>query len=1246
MPRPRTIIAVVAATVTLNACGPRGPGEWHDEPGYRWRELRIPRGGRDGFTRLSPNKTGVTFANTVTNEQVLDNQHVLNGSGVAAGDVDGDGLTDLYFSRMHGPNVLYRNRGGWRFDDITEFAGVGAADRFSTGAVFADVDGDADVDLLVSSLGGPLSLFVNDGRGVFTELQEEAGLVPGFYGTTMTMADVDGDGDLDLYVANNKVKTIRDMYSPQTLAFDRVVEEENGTYRVRPPFQEHYRLVRQPNRIMRFEYAEPDKFYLNDGTGRFEELAFTSGRFLDENGQPLAETPRDWGLAARFYDVDDDGDPDLYVCNDFESPDHFWINDGSGGFRMIDRLALRTTSNANMAIDFADIDRDGDVDFLEVDMLDMSSGGQKTQTPADAPEETMVGEIETRPQLPRNTLHVNRGDATFAEAAYFAGLEASGWSWSVMFLDVDLDGYEDVLIGNGHARDFLDSDTKARIASFSMSDWRSTRTLYPELALENTAFRNNGNLTFRQMGEAWGFSLEPDISHGAATADLDDDGDLDVVINRLGAPAAVYRNESNRKRVSVRLRGIGANTQGIGAKIYVRGGPVSVQSREVTVGGMYVSSSDPISTFAAGDADRLTVLVRWRSGMWSVLSDVAANRQYEIAEASATDSASVDSALFPPRTALEPPLFEDVSAELSHEHVDADYNDFGRQPLLPNRLSQLGPGITWYDVDRDGDEDLVVTSGAEGRLGFYRNDRGVLTAVPLAMDAADLDLTAVIAVPNGAGGTGLLVGHMNYEAESPAAALEAASVLRVDMGSFGSRQRSLTPRVIDAIPGARSSTGPLATVDYDGDGDLDLFVGGRVLPAGYPVPASSRFFKNDRGTFSLDPLNSTTLADVGLVSGAVFSDLDGDGDSDLLLALEWGPLKLFTNDSGRFRDATDAWGLSPYLSQWNGVTTGDLNSDGLPDVIATSWGRNTVRKADPETPRRVYFSDFDRNGRLDVVLARYDARVGDLVPLAGRIPLTRGIPSIGRRVQSFAAYADATLEDVLGPALSGASMLEVTGFDHMVFLNRGERFEGRPLPAEAQLAPAFYAGVSDFNGDGHEDLFVSQNFFPTDPETQRFDAGRGLLLEGNGTGSLTPVPGQVSGIAVYGDQRGAAFSDYDRDGRVDLVVTQNRAATKLFRNRGATPGLRVRLVGPRDNPHAIGAQVRIMYSGSRGPLREVHGGAGYWSFNGPTQVMGLQETPVAVWVRWPGGAETEFPVQPHAREVTIQWRRPTAAADR
>ena len=1185
-------------------------------------------GGRSGFSELPPSRTGVRFTNSVTLDSALWNRHLAQGGGVALGDVDGDGRPDIYLTSNQGANALYVNRGDWRFEDVTARAGVALTGRHSTGAVFADVDGDGDLDLLVSTLGGGVALLVNDGHGVFTDRTAEAGLSSHAGSMTMTLTDVDGDGHLDLYVANYKTRSAMDVYPPRERAFDQVVRQVGQRFEVVPKFRNDYRVVDRPEYglVSMQQRADPDGFYVNDGTGHFTLVPWTSGRFRDETGKPLAAAPEYFALSAKFTDLDGDGAPDLYVCDDFEDPDLLWLNDGEGTFRAAPRLALRNTSNSSMAVDFSDVDRDGQVDIFVADMLGRGPR-RKTEMPTHTPLPKLIGQIDDRPQWQRNTLLRNRGDGTFAQLAGYAGIEATDWSWDALFLDVDLDGYEDLLVTAGHLWDIMDGDTWERIrTTFTGLEWRRELAAFPKLMVKNAALRNNGDLTFSDVGQQWGFGVEDAISHGMALADLDGDGALDVVVSRLGAPAAVYRNLTGASRVAVRLRGRPPNTAGAGSKIRVRGGPVPEQMKEVVLGGTYLSGSDPLYTFAAGKAQDLTIEVDWRRGGRSIVTAVRPNREYEIDEPETTLVSAPAPSPRPPA-----PWFRDVSTQLGHRHVETPYNDWARQPLMPQALSQLGPGVTWYDVDGDGDEDLLITSGAGGSLAYYRNERGRFTQVDLHVPRARYDETSVAPLPDGRGGTVLLVGQASYESQTPTEAAALPSVLKVVPGGATS----------PVVPGDVASVGPLGLADVDGDGDLDLFVGGRVAPGAYPKPVPSRLFRNEGGRFALDEINTPVLQSVGLISAAVFSDVTGDGWPDLILAPEWGSLRLFVNDHGRLRDASAEWGLERTLGRWNGVTTGDLNGDGRLDIVATSWGRNTRDRVDAAHPLLLYYGDFTGSGRWDMIEAQYDDRLRAIPPLTEPTRLMTALPAVRFRTRSFAAYADAALPAVLGRTLEGVEHLAAATLDHTLFVNRGGTFEPVPLPAEAQFAPAFYAGVADFDGDGHEDLFLAQNFFPMEIGTPRYDAGRGLLLVGKGDGTLAPVPGQVSGIAVYGDQRGAAFADYDADGRLDLAVSQNGAETKLYHNEHARPGLRVRLVGPVENPHAIGAALRVVYDSSRGPAREVHGGSGYWSQDGVVQVLGVAggKRVVALWIRWPGGVETRVPLAPGQREVIARASR-------
>lgn len=1204
---------------------------WHDEDGFRWAALSLPWFGRDGFKQLASSETGITFINKLTREQIGNNQHLLNGSGVAVGDINGDGRADIYFCGLNGSNVLYKNLGNWKFEDITLAAGVACLDQFSTGAALADIDGDQDLDLLVTTLGGPNYVFLNDGLGNFTDVTKTAGLEGNSGATSMALADIDGDNDLDLYVANYKKSTVKDHYLPQDLEFNRVVKKIGKGYEIVEEFQEHYTVgFFNSTMLMRYEFAEPDKLYLNDGEGHFSQVSFTEGRFLNEEGSPIKEL-NDWGLTVRFQDIDEDGDPDLYICNDFESPDRIWLNDGTGNFQAIPKLSLRNTSWATMGIDFSDIDRDGDLDFFLLDMLSTTHQRRKAQKVNGAPVPHEIGTIDNRPQYSRNTLFLNRGDGTYAEIAQFSGVHASEWSWSPLFLDVDLDGYEDILIGTGHFYDALNSDALERLRKtryLSLDTWRNRIFKFPTLETANIAFRNNGNLTFKDVSDDWGFD-SIDISHGMASGDFDNDGDLDIVINRLNAPAGVYRNESVTPRLAVRLRGLSPNTQGIGAKIRVLGGPVP-QSKEVICAGSYLSSSDPFYMFAAGEPDNnLTIEIVWRDGKRSVINDVRANRVYEIFETAARNADAIT--LSDGIGEDTKPFFEDVSNLLNHVHHEDEYDDFRPQPLLSKRLSQLGPGIAWYDFDLDGDDDLVIGSGKGGQTAFFRNDgkSGFHRLEDQLMKINKYEQTGVLGWTSQAGVGSIFVGCSNLEEDPP----NNSFLFRYDFVDG-------RPQPGEKIEGGLSSFGPMSMADYDGDGDLDLFVGGRTVPGRYPEPASSILYRNTNGEFKIDALNSELFKELGLISGVVFSDIDIDGDADLILAVEWGAVMVFRNNNGNFSNATEELGLSKYPGWWQGVTTGDLNEDGRPEIIATNWGLNSKyqHRYDADHPLQISYNDFDNNGTLDIVETYFAPEMQKRVPERPFNRVRRAIPNVGRRMKNNSQYSRSSVQEVIGPTFNSAKTVQANTLAHTIFFNRQEGFEAITMPAEAQFSPAFYVGVADFDGDGHEDVFISQNFFASEPETPRSDAGRGLWLKGDGSGNLKAIDSQISGIKVYGEQRGAALSDYDKDGRVDLVVSQNGASTKLYHNLGAKPGLRIRLAGPKGNPAGIGAAIRLVYEDGYGPAREIHLGSGYWSQDSVVQVMGVRENVKGVWVRWPGGKITTVPVRDGTTHMTIDFK--------
>ncbi len=1173
---------------------------WRTGPGHRRAPLEIRPGERPGFSRLGSEATGLTFTNRLSDRIVATNRVFENGSGVALGDVDGDGWCDILLCGMEGSNALYRNLGGWRFEDITRAAGVECSNQYSTGTALADVDGDSDLDLLVNSIGGGTRLFLNDGHARFTE-RTNTRLVRRFGATSLALADIDADGDLDLYVANYRTDTYRDR--PPGLK----VEARNiGGRIVVTPEDRFVPIQPQGGSVEVLELGERDFLYLNDGSGGFAPISWTNGSFLDQDGNPLKAPPRDWGLSVLFRDLNQDGTPDLYLCNDFfQSPDRVWINHDSRGFRAAGRGAFPNMSLASMGADVADINRDGFDDILVVDMLSRRHGDRQRQRP-----EMMRGRIQLpiddpafRPEVPRNTLFLNRGDGTYSEIAQLSGLAATDWSWSPVFLDVDLDGFEDLLVANGNHHDVQDADVLREIALVRERESPEARLgRFPPLLTANLAYRNRGDLTFEEVGTAWGFDLVG-VSQGMALGDLDGDGDLDVVVNNLNAPAGLFRNNASAPRIAVRLRGVAPNTRGIGARIEVHGGPVPIQGQEMMSGGRYASADDNVRSFAAGSAtNRLRIEVTWRNGRRSIVPDAVANSLYEIDETGSS-----------PATAPNPvpePLFADVSHLLNHVHVDPPFDDLARQPLLTHHWSRLGPGVAWVAEGRagEGPESLFVGTGARGRMARFSPDgRGGFNRSEAEISGRDQAGMAAWSPPDGR--FGLLFAVANYE--DPAAGPSTVGLAGADIAA-----PSDTGVELDA------SAGPIAVGDVDRDGDLDLFVGGRIAAGRHPEPVASRIYTNFQGQLVLDAGRSATLDRVGMVSGAVFGDLDGDGHAELVLACHWGPVRTFRCDADRLRETTAAWGFAEARGAWNGVTTGDFNGDGKLDLVASNWGRNSPYPSTASPRARMYYGDFDGDGTLETLEGILDPLSGKIVPTQDFETVSRALPFLRGTFGTHRAYGEADIAAILGPHSGNATEVAIDTLDSTVFLNRGERFEAIPLPIEAQFAPAFGVSVCDFDGDGSEDLFLAQNFFGVTAEASRYDGGQGLWLKGDGLGGFAAVPGRLSGIRIEGEQRGCAVADFDGDGRPDLAVARNHGPTRLFRNRTGRPGLRIRLAGPEGNDHAVGAVIRVAFDGRLGPARAIHGGSGYWSQDAFTQVLATPERPTAVEIRWPGGTTT------------------------
>ena len=1217
------------ALLWLSIFEPGSASEWTAIGPHRFQPLLVPTGGSSGFQLLSSSETGLTFTNYVPETRHWTNQLLLDGGGVTAGDFDGDGLPDLFFTGQNGLSSLWRNLGQWHFTNITReaFGNHSPLDGLDAlGCAFADLNGDGHPDLIVNSHGQGTFVFINDGHGHFTALPQTLNLGRGSY--TIAIADIDGDGWLDLYICNYRVRALMDMPNARatlkTVNGHPEVASVDGRPTTEPDLTNRF-IVNARGGVE--EVGEPDALYRNLGGTNFELVSWTGGAFLDDLGHPLKGPLFDWGLSAMFRDLDGDGRPELYVCNDFQSPDRLWLNQSRPGkiqLRAAPKNALRHTSFFSMGVDFADVNRDGHDDFIVLDMLGRDHRQRLTQLTPPPPEGLDATNPETVMQYPVNTMQYGRGDGTFAEVAAFAGLQATEWSWTPAFIDVDLDGWEDLLVTNGQwraARDLdIINDLKRlrRQRRVSDADIFEARKAFPRFAPPKLAFRNDRHGKFVENGRDWGFSTSA-VAHGMCLVDLDGDGDLDVAVNQLNGAALLYRNQTSAPRLAVRLKTEGPNRFGIGATIKVMGNDdpdLPTQSQQIIAGGRYLSGDSPERVFAAGHAGTLSLSVDWPDGRRSRITNAPPNCRYEL---------TPEDTIPPPARVVPPPLFADFSQAIAHTNSSEGFDEFARQPLLPRKMFTEGPGISWVDLDGDGREELIVGAGQHGVMSIFTSTES--DSFRRWTNAPSEHLQTTILPWEGR----LLVGESTY----------------AEIGAVGHEISSWPP----GGPEFRASLealGPLAAADVDGDGHLEVFAGGRVVPGRWPTPATSQLLKVDGALFT--PVQ--TFPGLGLVQAAVFTDFNQDGKPDLAVACEWGSIKLFLNESNRLA----AWNpqvsiggklqlLSELTGAWSSVQTGDFDGDGLPDLVAGNWGENAYQ-ALYGSPLTAFHGELLGSGAYEVIEAYAPPDYLDrgsllepahLMPIHGLTELGALIPTLGERFHTHRAYAEATMADLLGSAVQSAKRVDARWFSSILLLNRGDHFELRRLPDPVQWSPVWGIVVADWNGDGREDLFVAQNFFGFNYGAPRNDAGLGVVLLGDGHGGFEPMTTTASGIRIEGEGRGAATADFDRDGKPDLAVGQFGGQTKLYRNTNGRAGLRVHLTGPTGNSLAAGATLRLSQPDHTGPAREIHLGGGHWSCDATTTVLALPYAESAdLSVRWPGGRQTSTHIDAGIREVVIR----------
>ena len=1181
-------------------------------------DLAPRAGGQTRFERLDPAAVGVDFRNTLKPENIRN--YLVNGAGVTVGDYDGDGWPDIFLVCQDGPNRLYRQVAPWRFEEVTDRAGLRDTGAWGCGAAMVDFTGDGRLDIFVCNKGAASEAWTQQADGTFA-----LGLVPlwpaeSAGGTMAAFADYDRDGDLDFIAIAHRLYAARDEVN---LRIEAIKDVRTGRIRVAPPYDEHFEYLDDAGQIL-VERGQEPRLLRNDGlrpdgSPNFSVVTAAAGVPVD----------RALGLAAHWFDANNDGWPDLWLSNDFSQPDRLCLNQRDGTFREVAGDLLPYHSWFSMGSDAADLNRDGWLDILSTDMAGSSHFKAKTTMGAMGASAWFLDNLEPR-QAMRNCLFVSQGTRAdgsllpFLEAAFSAGLASTDWTWSALFGDLDNDGWEDVHFTTGLERNLQDSDyadrVRARAAREKVGVAEAQREILalPRMEEINWAFRNLGEqashpgLGFTKTNEAWGLDF-PSVSFGQVMCDLDRDGDLDLVVNTQNDPPLLLRNDTpaSRHGVLVSLRSPGsANRFALGARLVAEVGGARL-TRTLTSSRGYASGQEAVVHFGLGSAegiDRLTI--HWPSGRRSEAGPLAHGRHHVITEPAARP---VD-----PVVKAEPPAgrvwFEEAPVP-PFRHAEDRFDDFARQELLPNRLSQAGPALAVGDVDGDGRDDMFL-GGAKGQPGAVLRRTGEAGAVfkPVINRALEADLSredagAAWFDADGDGDLDLLVASAGAHLEPGDPACQPRLYLNGGGGA-------LSPAPGGALPRWPHHAGPVAVADADRDGRADIFIGGRNVPGRYPEAEPSVLWRGQPGAYAEVTLPGPPL---GLVNAALWADLNDDGWLDLAVAQEWGAVRLFLNQgaagkAGAFFDATVEAGLAPLTGWWNGLAAADVDADGDLDLVATNWGLNTkYQKVSREHPQQLFAADFAGVGRIEPVEAKSEN--GQLLPVRGRSCSSHAIPFLRDKFTSYRAFAQASLEEIYGAdRLGEATRLEVTTLASMVLRNQGgARFTAEPLPWEAQLSPAFGVVAEDFDRDGWMDLFVAQGQTVAQRETGRQTGGMAVLLRGVGDGRFAAVPPAAGGLVWRGDVRAAALLDGDT-----LVMTVNDAAPRVAVAAGGEGQSARRLVLRPRGATAAGTRVTATLADGRKWLREVGGGGSYAVQPGSTLPVppGVAE----VTVRWPDGS--------------------------
>ncbi len=1077
------------------------------------------------FELKSPDQTGIDFNNEIIESDsfnILTDEYIFNGGGVAVADFDNNGLPDLFFTGNQVPNRLYLNEGNFKFNDISETAGVMAADKWCTGSVIVDINNDGwpDIYVAVAMKKGPGErnnlLFVNQGKDAsgqvtFKEMAEVYGIADPGNSMGAAFIDYDLDGDLDLYVLNNEQLTAK----PTNF---------------RP-------------KVTDGSAVNNDSFYRNNGDGTFTNVTIEAGITFEG-----------FGLGLLIADLNNDGWPDIHVSNDYITNDILYINNQDGTFSNKTKENLRHQSQFSMGSDIADFNNDGLPDLITIDMLGEDNYRKKTTIGKNVYQTYLNNEqFGYEYQYVRNMLHLNNGPGIpFSEIGLLAGVYQTDWSWAPLFGDIDNDGHRDLLITNGFPRDITDKDfANYRADVGNIASTRQLLDSIPIVKIPNYAYKNSGDLTFQDIGENWGLN-KPSFSNGAALVDLDGDGDLDYVINNINDPAFVFENKLNESErapnfLRVRLKGSASNPQGLGAKVLLKPTAESLQYQEMQVVRGYMSSVEPVLHFGLDTLDSVSELtVIWPDGKESQLSNIKSNQVLEVDYASAqqgNNSVAILNLEAPPKFVKE--VSDEIGVSFIHQEVDKI--DFNIQRTLPHKLTQFGPALAVGDLDGNGLEDLVVgSSSGFSPVWFAQQEGGAFIEKELLPGENSIFEE-----------TGILLFDIDNDGDLDIYLVSGSSEFLPDAAEYLDRiylNDGKGQFTLDQNFSAVKANGSVVRgSDFDGDGFMDLFVGGRSPIGKFPLAEKSFLLQNRNGQFTdvTDEI-APELREIGMVTDALWSDVNGDGKVDLILVGELMPITIFINQGGKFEKLLDT-GLENYLGWWNSIASADFDQDGDSDFVIGNLGSNNSHHPSFEKPVKIYAKDFDNNGSVDpVTFAYYKEKQGGTYnsfpshfwdDLIGQSPMFR------RKFDRYKYFALSTEASFFTADEKKDVQIFTGNFDKTSWIeNLGNgKFAVHELPTLAQIAPTNGIVTDDFNGDGFTDILMIGNDYGNEIFIGRLDAAVGILLLGDGKGSFQAVNSRESGFMVPGDAK-ALVKLSPAQGAPLYFASQNRGKLLAFKS--------------------------------------------------------------------------------------------------